>query len=78
MKCPFCDHENIDGADLCAHCGADIGGLDLPEQQTGRISRHFHEVTLADLHPAEPITLPPEATAAQAVEEMLRREEACE
>jgi len=73
MKCPYCDHDNISGADLCQHCGADLGGLDLPREQTGKVSRHFHEVRLADLEPPEPITLPPTATVAEAVDQMRRK-----
>lgn len=70
MTCPYCDHDNISGADFCAHCGADIGGLDLPEAQTGKVNRFFHEVAVADLQPPEPIVLPPSASAAQAIEQM--------
>lgn len=73
MKCPYCDHENISGVDLCERCGADIGGLDLPRQQTGKVSRHFHEVTLAELDPPEPITLPPTASASEAIGQMRRK-----
>lgn len=31
MICPFCQHENIEGADECANCGQSLYGLDLPE-----------------------------------------------
>jgi CBS domain-containing protein len=32
MICPFCQHENIEGADNCVNCGQALYGLDLPEQ----------------------------------------------
>ena len=30
MICPFCQSENIEGVEVCANCGRDLGGLDLP------------------------------------------------
>ena len=31
MRCPDCKHENIEGVEVCANCGRDLAGLDLPE-----------------------------------------------
>ena len=31
MKCPYCETENIEGADECVNCGQSLYGLDLPE-----------------------------------------------
>jgi len=70
MKCPYCDYDNLDGADLCKRCGADLGGLDLPHHLADRTTRPFYEVTLADLSPAQAITLPATATAAEAIDQM--------
>jgi len=67
MKCPYCDFENLDGMDLCGGCGADLAGLDLPAQRTDGVTRHFYEVTLADLDPAVPVTASPDTTVAEAI-----------
>jgi len=30
MPCPDCNHDNIQGAEICANCGRDLQGLDIP------------------------------------------------
>jgi CBS domain-containing protein len=30
MRCPDCMHDNIEGAEICANCGRDLAGLDIP------------------------------------------------
>ena len=70
MRCPDCGYVNIAGADQCGQCGAPLAGLDLPEVRARGPARHLYEVTLADLDPAEPVTLAPDATAFEAVEQM--------
>jgi CBS domain-containing protein len=30
MKCPDCKFDNIQGAEICANCGRDLAGLDIP------------------------------------------------
>jgi CBS domain-containing protein len=30
MRCPDCKHDNIEGAEICANCGRDLAGLDIP------------------------------------------------
>ncbi len=70
MECPYCGHENISGTDLCNHCGADLAGLDLPSEQAEGERRHFHDVTLSDLEPQEPLKVSGDTTVADALQLM--------
>jgi CBS domain-containing protein len=35
MQCPDCRYDNIKGAEICANCGRDLAGLDLPDSAPG-------------------------------------------
>ncbi|HEY3524300.1 MAG TPA: CBS domain-containing protein [Candidatus Limnocylindrales bacterium] len=40
MRCPVCGHENLEGEDTCANCGASLWTVDTPTQAesfTGRL-----------------------------------------
>jgi CBS domain-containing protein len=55
MICPECHTNNIEGADTCANCGADLFGLDHP---AGRQSSHapdFIATRLADIPAQSPV-----------------------
>jgi signal-transduction protein with cAMP-binding, CBS, and nucleotidyltransferase domain len=32
MLCPVCRHDNFEGEDFCANCGADLRSSDIPQQ----------------------------------------------
>jgi len=55
--CPYCDHENINGTDLCEGCGQPIGRLSLPTPATG-VERSLLKdcVSMLSLYP--PCTTP--------------------
>lgn len=76
MRCPFCNKENIQGADLCSNCGSDLAGLDLPETQQG-ISGRLLTDRISDLKLSEPIALTPDSTVREAVETMRRERRGC-
>lgn len=76
MRCPFCDTESIQGADVCSNCGSDLAGLDLPETQRGFSGRLLGD-RLGDLTLSEPIVLAPESTVREAVESMRRERRGC-
>jgi CBS domain-containing protein len=61
MKCPSCGHENILGADQCAHCGASLYGIEAPADG---VPDFIHDAltTIAlrpaiQLRPADPVSL---------------------
>jgi CBS domain-containing protein len=74
MICPYCNHDNIAGDDVCAECGQSLvglgdGGTDLVET----ISRHNVNV----LNPRPPVTLPAATTLEKAVDAMLENRIGC-
>jgi CBS domain-containing protein len=74
MICPHCDHDNIDGVDLCDECGMpltqfDFKGSELEES----IARHSVEV----LCPKEPFSVAPTALAREAIQQMVQNKIGC-
>lgn len=76
MICPACQHDNIQGADLCADCGMDLAGLDIRAWGVDP-DDPLLEVSLATLGLKEPPVLPPEATVHDAIELLRERHEGC-
>lgn len=76
MRCPFCAASNIPGVDVCASCGSDLAGLDLPEAQRGFGGRLLRD-RIGDLKLSEAIRLGPESTVREAVEAMRREHRGC-
>ncbi|MCH7871412.1 MAG: CBS domain-containing protein [Planctomycetes bacterium] len=75
MKCPVCQHDNIEGVDCCDHCSADltdgasVGGC---AAESGLLSDR-----LAQLGPAKPITVTPRMTVADAIKIMSEKGVGC-
>jgi CBS domain-containing protein len=65
MICPSCHHDNIEGSDECANCGAPLYGLDLPGASQGSKAPDFIHQPLSALPirqapsvgPADPVAL---------------------
>jgi predicted transcriptional regulator len=53
MLCPICQFENFAGDAVCANCGADLGGVGIPESPTA-FSGRLLGARIADLQPAAP------------------------
>ena len=43
MLCPVCRHDNFEGEDVCANCGADLSAADLPQP-----ALEFHDTVLGE------------------------------
>src|SRR3990170_947809 len=69
MICPDCKAENIEGADLCDGCGADLRNLKLPTPET-EFEGHLMNDHLADLGAAEAYYVSPGDPVALAVHSM--------
>jgi CBS domain-containing protein len=67
IVCPYCDSENISGADHCEECGQPLDDLHLPEPATP-LERALLRDRLAVLRPKRPIVVAP----ATPVREVLR------
>lgn len=76
MKCPSCDHENIQGHEFCDECGLDLAGLDVeawgvnPEEPA--LAR-----PLTTLAIKQPITLAADASVNAAVKAMREHHQGC-
>jgi CBS domain-containing protein len=73
MLCPWCEHDNPPGEDLCVNCRQDLTHLDRPVPQD-RVERSLMEDPVLALAPRRPITLTPDATVGQAMRVMLDRD----
>lgn len=70
MICPWCDHDNLPGVDLCLNCWQDLTQLDRPIAQD-RVERSLMDDAVQVLIPRSGVTLGPEATVGDAIEVML-------
>ena len=69
MICPVCGFENIQGADECENCGADLRASDIPSAGTA-FEAKLVDVPLSEIHPHLPLTIASTASAADAVSQM--------
>jgi len=76
IPCPSCGFENFIGADVCDNCGADIFGVDVPQQAPA-----FHGQLLGEhldrLGAPLPLTVPPETSVDDAIAQMHASETDC-
>ena len=73
MICPLCDHDNVPGADECGNCRQDLTQLDRPTAHD-RVEHSLMHDPVSVLAPQAPVTLPADATVAQAVDVLLQRQ----
>jgi CBS domain-containing protein len=69
MKCPLCDFDNLEGADSCARCGADLRDGELPAGSD--IERAMLRCPLGDLATEMHVEVPPDRSVRDTVREML-------
>jgi CBS domain-containing protein len=69
MICPSCGFENIQGTDECENCGADLRTADIPKPSSA-FEASLVNVPLSDVRHHTPLTIQPDAPAADAVRHM--------
>ncbi len=75
--CPYCDSENITGADSCEHCGQPLSDLHLPSPAT-HVERCLLRDRLAKLRPHRPVTtVAPDTTIGTVIKLMAERSIGC-
>ncbi len=67
-KCPTCGHQNIDGADYCEQCQADLFDLGMPRSTAEGLGQRLLEDSILELHPELMVTV----TLEQSVEQVVR------
>jgi CBS domain-containing protein len=69
MLCPVCRHDNFEGEDSCANCGADLRTADIPQP-----ALEFHDTVLGDhlreLGFTAPHSVDPTTAVADAIRQM--------
>ncbi|HET7027374.1 MAG TPA: CBS domain-containing protein [Candidatus Limnocylindrales bacterium] len=69
MRCPVCGHDNLEGEDTCANCGASLWTVDTPTQAESFTGRLLGE-HLDGLGAPPPATIDVGASVADALERM--------
>jgi CBS domain-containing protein len=69
MRCPVCGHENLEGEDNCANCGASLWTVDTPTQAESFTGRLLGE-HLDGLGAPAPLTVAPETPIEAALARM--------
>jgi CBS domain-containing protein len=69
MRCPVCGHDNLEGEDACANCGASLWTVDTPTQAESFTGRLLGE-HLEALGAPEPLTVAPDLPAEAALARM--------
>jgi CBS domain-containing protein len=76
MICPECRTDNIEGADYCANCGADLYGLDRPGASGGE-GPEFIQEPLSNVPAKAPVKVAPSDPVGLAVRMMQRTDTNC-
>ena len=76
MLCPVCRHDNFEGEDNCANCGADLRTSDIPQPATS-YQGDLLGAPLAELGGQEPATIEAGASAESAIRRMHEEELDC-
>jgi CBS domain-containing protein len=71
--CPSCSAKNLEGADQCAHCGADLRSADLLKKSSPGVERSLMELPLTALGLASIHSVAPDTTVDEAMQTLLRQ-----
>jgi CBS domain-containing protein len=76
MKCPFCGHDNLPGADACEQCQTSLMQEDIQQSQSD-IETSLMQEQISSLQPEEPLTVGRGTTLQQAIRIMRDRRIGC-
>lgn len=74
--CPACDHENIDGAECCEHCGDDLTHLSRPRAKSP-IEKSLHKRTVAALRRHDPVVVSPQRKLLDVIASLVHHRDGC-
>lgn len=75
MKCPFCNCDNLEGADSCEGCEEDLSAIDI--EPKSELERALLEDAIAKIPPRKPVCLKPEASVYAAAQQMNQYHTGC-
>jgi len=76
MKCPFCGHDNLPGADACEQCQTSLTQEDIRQSQSD-IETSLMQEQISSLQPEAPLTVRRGTTLQQAIRIMRDRRIGC-
>ena len=76
IVCPFCEHENIEGADTCEECQQPLGHLSNPKPAT-KIERNLVKEPLRTIHHGPAVSVPPDTPVAEVLQMLVDRSIGC-
>jgi CBS domain-containing protein len=76
IVCPYCDSENISGADYCEKCGQPLDDLHLPEPATP-VEQALLRDRVSVLRPKQPIVVPSSMPVRKVLETLLAKGIGC-
>ncbi|HYO23497.1 MAG TPA: CBS domain-containing protein [Lacipirellulaceae bacterium] len=76
ILCPYCDAENIEGADACEGCGLALGDLSLRPPAT-EVERGLLRDRIASLNPKAPLAVGPDEPIGRVLTTMVERGVGC-
>jgi CBS domain-containing protein len=74
--CPYCRHDNLEGADQCASCQMDLQPLGIPAAETSLEDRLINE-EVSSLGAKQAVMVEPTATLREAIDLMVGRGIGC-
>ncbi len=76
ISCPYCDSENIEGADACAECGQSLHDTHLAPPQSD-LEHSLLRDPISALAPKSPITVAPSKPVGEVMRLMVERKIGC-
>ena len=74
--CPYCDHENLPGEDVCEQCGNSLSDLNLPVPAT-KLERSLLKDRVRTVTTMPPLTVFPETRIREVLQLMNDRQVGC-
>lgn len=76
LVCPYCEHENIDGADFCDECEQPLIAQTMPRAVTS-LERSIMKDRIEALGPKEPMVVEPDAPVGMVIKLMYGHRVGC-
>ncbi len=76
MICPYCDHENIEGADTCEQCQQSLNDLNYP-MPASEIEKSLVKDRIGVLHPKASICVEPSEPVSKVLQLLVDRQIGC-
>ena len=71
IDCPACGHPNIEGAEQCEQCQADLSDMGVPESSAEGLAARLLKESVMELKPDRGLTMLPENTVSEVTQAMI-------